>query len=1185
MKKFVTRKRSGFLAILLAILFAFTGIMPMVTNAEGAENWDIDKPVIGELTMTHNGETVSPDTNLDVSLKAEDLGSGIRTIHIEFALQTTNGNYSQSYDRGMPGLSFGDQYYGSDQELTYDEGSGLFKGTASLKSVPDSGMLYISKVEVTDKSGNVSRLDGLSYSTGSQLAYKYFVNLKRTDDTDTNSVTAVTPVVRDKQGQYTDAPDRTFEPSNSGYNFMKIEFATPFPADVDHLAVTYKIANELRQFDTRFTGDDRKVVYDSNAVSMWYSGITKCNVIRIYAIYKDGSSRQVSLGNVDTSYKIHDDRSTNFGKFSLTITKDGKEITTDNILTDGRVKKGDVLTFKAKLDGEDVKADEIDKNNTVLYLRMNYSPDRASDSRFVSLTFDQPTQTFTGSLTVDERMYPTEWVCNYLNLIVNGHSRMFYPLNNKGFIVSQGSTTVIPQVTPTMCVEEYNKDSSEYTSRYVNLGKVNSYSRLTEEQIKKLNLPDSPESPVEGAKFEGWYITSNNQYPYQTTMGDEASLSDFCFTSDNTYLYIYPKFDKNTIPFSGYYIDQDGVGQSVNGVFPESVHDQKSVEDYLNQHYPINENETWYFNSFAPWGVNFRTETKDGINKFTVYASYYSKYEYTSTVFNSYFKDELSEDMFNAALKRAKETVKNDVLGSDQVVDWKIVDSDITDYDSFMKARKNNPNYNSVTYCPEYKDDQRVFTINLRVPYKEGGSLFYDYPVLAKQDATIADLPHCPDYIKEDVSKSLNESLKLLDSSFPYDKDTKLSDILEDDDIYADAVTDKPYVTLSVYDNDKADSDNQFLYDKTLIANDNNEIILPDKIDGYKYVSYEGVGKKAEHGGTYKFKKFGTWIDAYVSNAKQPEVENADDPVEEPDTPDPTPSRGNSGKQETTVPENGSSTKTVTTPQTNQGVNTATNATQEERALVAVKADKLMLVEATKDKDGGVKATPAVVQEQVKAVADAVAKAANSKTKKSEVKIEMDGANIVPVEVLKEAKGKNIDVTFDMGGYSWTVNGKNIGGIDLKDINLAVDMNTNAIPSNVVTALAGSNNVQQISLRHEGNFGFKATLTMKAPTNEAGKYGNLYWYDSDHKLVFIDSGLVKADGTMQLDFSHASDYVIVYGKNMAKTSSKTSAKASPKTGDQNNGNDLYFMIMMLTLAAASAFFGMRELRKAKRERF
>ena len=58
MKKFVTRKRSGFLAILLAFLFAFTGIVPMVTNAEGAENWDIDKPVIGELTMTHNGETV-----------------------------------------------------------------------------------------------------------------------------------------------------------------------------------------------------------------------------------------------------------------------------------------------------------------------------------------------------------------------------------------------------------------------------------------------------------------------------------------------------------------------------------------------------------------------------------------------------------------------------------------------------------------------------------------------------------------------------------------------------------------------------------------------------------------------------------------------------------------------------------------------------------------------------------------------------------------------------------------------------------------------------------------------------------------------------------------------------------------------------------------------------------------------
>lgn len=254
-------------------------------------------------------------------------------------------------------------------------------------------------------------------------------------------------------------------------------------------------------------------------------------------------------------------------------------------------------------------------------------------------------------------------------------------------------------------------------------------------------------------------------------------------------------------------------------------------------------------------------------------------------------------------------------------------------------------------------------------------------------------------------------------------------------------------------------------------------------------------------------------------------------------------------------------------------MNTATNASDAECAAVNANPDKLIVVEATKDHDGGVKAAPSVVEQEVKAVADAVSKA---KSKKATVKIEMNGANIIPDEVLKEAKGKNVDVIFNMGDYSWTVNGMNIGNIDLKDINLAVDMNTNAIPSDVVKELSGSKPTQQISLRHNGNFGFKATLEMKAPKGEAGKYGNLYWYDSDKKLVFQDSALVKADGTIRLNFSHASDYVIVFGDNMATK--------SPKTGANVNKNALLMMALMLTLAAASGIFGMMELREANRKR-
>ena len=59
-----------------------------------------------------------------------------------------------------------------------------------------------------------------------------------------------------------------------------------------------------------------------------------------------------------------------------------------------------------------------------------------------------------------------------------------------------------------------------------------------------------------------------------------------------------------------------------------------------------------------------------------------------------------------------------------------------------------------------------------------------------------------------------------------------------------------------------------------------------------------------------------------------------------------------------------------------------------------------------------------------------------------------------------------------MGSYTWTVNGQDIKASDLKDINLKVDVNTNAVPSSVVKKLAGDNPTMQLSLAHEGEFGF-----------------------------------------------------------------------------------------------------------------
>ena len=168
-----------------------------------------------------------------------------------------------------------------------------------------------------------------------------------------------------------------------------------------------------------------------------------------------------------------------------------------------------------------------------------------------------------------------------------------------------------------------------------------------------------------------------------------------------------------------------------------------------------------------------------------------------------------------------------------------------------------------------------------------------------------------------------------------------------------------------------------------------------------------------------------------------------------------------------------------------------------------------------------------------------------------------------------------------MNGYSWTINGEDIKGVNLKDINLEVKTDTNAVPTGLVSKLAGDKPTKQLSLTHNGDFGFKATLNVEIGKENAGKFGNLYYYDSDGKLVFMNAGQIAADGSVNLSFSHASDYVIVIGENMtpakdaaiptntnAASASKPQAKKSAKTGDSNN-SVMFMAVLMLGLAAVA----------------
>ena len=180
----------------------------------------------------------------------------------------------------------------------------------------------------------------------------------------------------------------------------------------------------------------------------------------------------------------------------------------------------------------------------------------------------------------------------------------------------------------------------------------------------------------------------------------------------------------------------------------------------------------------------------------------------------------------------------------------------------------------------------------------------------------------------------------------------------------------------------------------------------------------------------------------------------------------------------------------------------------------------------------GVKLSEDKIDDVVNEIKDAIkelekASAGDGTTVKPEIKVDMGNATVVPKEILEAAKGKDITVKLDKGDYTWEINGKDILASNLDEINLEVKFDTEDIPPVTVEKLAGDKPVKQLSLTHEGDFGFKATLSINMGNEYAGQFGSLYYYDSDHKMVYIDSGKIMEDGSIQLDFSHASEYIVV----------------------------------------------------------
>lgn len=189
---------------------------------------------------------------------------------------------------------------------------------------------------------------------------------------------------------------------------------------------------------------------------------------------------------------------------------------------------------------------------------------------------------------------------------------------------------------------------------------------------------------------------------------------------------------------------------------------------------------------------------------------------------------------------------------------------------------------------------------------------------------------------------------------------------------------------------------------------------------------------------------------------------------------------------------------------------------------------------------------------------------------KDTIVVKMDETGVVSKDAIAAIKGTQKKLVLDMGGgIKWVINGSDVSKVPAKDVNMSVTVDSKKIPEDVIKAAKiekDAKKVVQISLAHEGEFGFKPVLSIDLGKTYAGKYANLYYYNTKTKALEGQMSVkIADDGSALFTFTHASDYVI----SITDQAAIDNKKAAPKSGDDNEAAT-YVCLLGLAMVAITA---------------
>lgn len=209
--------------------------------------------------------------------------------------------------------------------------------------------------------------------------------------------------------------------------------------------------------------------------------------------------------------------------------------------------------------------------------------------------------------------------------------------------------------------------------------------------------------------------------------------------------------------------------------------------------------------------------------------------------------------------------------------------------------------------------------------------------------------------------------------------------------------------------------------------------------------------------------------------------------------------------------------------------------------------------------------------------------AVNDAKDNSDVKISVGkGDTKIDAKIFIDAKNKGLTLEISLNnGVTWVISSDNITD-DAASVDIDVKLKTKYIPKKDIEAIANGNDSMQVSLSHNGNFGFNADLKIPVSKKYENMYANLFHYYNGQMLPMASEPVKGSCAT--LPFSHASEYVIVFSEepmieDIASAEGAYAENGTAFDAAESSAPTAVIFTAVFTVLATAGFIAVRKIRQ------